>query len=86
MYLWEIGESSFVKWKESIPSFAAVQAEMGSIIQSDIMLTKTEDKYQNHLTHRLSIKKKREMIKPESSDQRGRLLKWERKGIRLNDG
>ena len=52
-----------------------MQAETESIIQSDIMLIKTEDKYQNYLTHRPSIKKKREMIKPESSDQRGRLLK-----------
>ena len=46
---------------KGVPSFAVVQAEMGSIIQSDIMLTKTEDKYQNHLIPRLNIKKEREI-------------------------
>ena len=50
----------FICAMKGVPSFVVVQAEMGSIIQSDIMLTKTEDKYQNHLNPRLNIKKERE--------------------------
>lgn len=56
---------------------------MGSLIQSDIKLTKAEDKYQNHLIHRLNIKKKREMIKPESSDQRVESTEVREKGDKV---